>query len=441
MSGGWPRVLVIGGGLGGLCLAQGLRRAGLDVALYERDRSPDARAQGYRVHIDGRGEAALRACLPPALRRLFRAARGQPSLGATVFVLQDGALRAASTRLFADADRPGLPGPGSAVDRLTLRRVLLADLDGAARFGKEFTRYEQTADGAVRAFFADGTDAVGDVLVGADGVGSRVRRQLLPHAEVADTGVRWLGGKTPLDDDLRAALPPQLGETFAIVPMPAQALTVLFGLVAFRRDPNAAAARLRPGLRFEQTEAYAFWGVLAAPARLGASADALNTMGGPELLRLALALGAGWPAPLRALFERCQPERCFVATVRVARPIGRWRTTNVTLLGDAVHAMPPSGSGANLALADASLLCRGLTAVARRGRPLLDALAQYELEMVRVGFEAVAASTGAAVTLGGLRSGGSGGPGPARVRARRLGCGGRELLVDAPEVRLHPLPD
>ena len=41
------RVLVIGGGLGGLCLAQGLQMAGINVAVYERDRSPEARAQGY----------------------------------------------------------------------------------------------------------------------------------------------------------------------------------------------------------------------------------------------------------------------------------------------------------------------------------------------------------------------------------------------------------
>ena len=54
------RVLVIGAGLGGLCLAQGLCKAGVDVAVYERDAGLAVRTQGHRVHIDSRGEQALR---------------------------------------------------------------------------------------------------------------------------------------------------------------------------------------------------------------------------------------------------------------------------------------------------------------------------------------------------------------------------------------------
>src|SRR5262249_61902763 len=53
--------------------------------------------------------------------------------------------------------------------RATLREVLLEGLDDAVNFGKEFTRYERTQNGKVTAFFKDGTTAVGDVLVGADG--------------------------------------------------------------------------------------------------------------------------------------------------------------------------------------------------------------------------------------------------------------------------------
>jgi 2-polyprenyl-6-methoxyphenol hydroxylase-like FAD-dependent oxidoreductase len=62
------RVAVVGGGIGGLCLAQGLRRSGVDVMAYEQDSGLDKRRQGYRIHLDGRAGRALHACLP---RELF----------------------------------------------------------------------------------------------------------------------------------------------------------------------------------------------------------------------------------------------------------------------------------------------------------------------------------------------------------------------------------
>ncbi|MDQ2882671.1 MAG: hypothetical protein M3Y48_16140 [Actinomycetota bacterium] len=66
-----------------------------------------------------------------------------------------------------------------AVDRITLRQLLLSDLDDTVHFGKTFTHYEQHED-KVTAFFDDGSCATGDLLVGADGAGSAVRQQLTP---------------------------------------------------------------------------------------------------------------------------------------------------------------------------------------------------------------------------------------------------------------------
>ena len=78
--------------------------------------------------------------------------------------------------------------------------------------------------------------------------------------------------------------------------------------------------------------------------------------------------------------------------MRMARPVEHWQTANITLLGDAIHVMPPNGSGANTALRDASLLTRSLIAVANLGTPLYQALNDYESEMVRYGFDALRAS-------------------------------------------------
>jgi choline dehydrogenase-like flavoprotein len=64
-------VIIIGAGTGGLCLAQGLKRAGISVAVYERDRTRADGLQGYRVGIDADGKRALRANLPPELYQTF----------------------------------------------------------------------------------------------------------------------------------------------------------------------------------------------------------------------------------------------------------------------------------------------------------------------------------------------------------------------------------
>jgi monoamine oxidase len=70
------RILIAGGGVGGLALAQALRRGGLDVAVYERDSTPTIRNQGYRIHIDADGNEALRACLPAGVLGLVRDTSG-----------------------------------------------------------------------------------------------------------------------------------------------------------------------------------------------------------------------------------------------------------------------------------------------------------------------------------------------------------------------------
>ena len=59
------KVLIVGAGLGGLCLAQTLRRHDVEVEVFERDTSPWDRPQGYRLHIDSDGVNALYQSLTP----------------------------------------------------------------------------------------------------------------------------------------------------------------------------------------------------------------------------------------------------------------------------------------------------------------------------------------------------------------------------------------
>ncbi len=67
------KVLIVGAGLGGLCLAQALRQHNVDVHIFERDTSLWDRPQGYRLHIGPEGVNALYQSLPPELYHLFNA--------------------------------------------------------------------------------------------------------------------------------------------------------------------------------------------------------------------------------------------------------------------------------------------------------------------------------------------------------------------------------
>lgn len=109
-----PRVAIIGGGLGGLCLAQGLRAQGIPATVYERDPSVLFRRQGYRIHIGPVGAAALRQCLSPALYNLFLATAGGAGRQVTVLTSRLRMLKAFPSELAGD--QVSLP-----VNRLTLR--------------------------------------------------------------------------------------------------------------------------------------------------------------------------------------------------------------------------------------------------------------------------------------------------------------------------------
>lgn len=237
------RVAVVGGGLSGLCLAQGLVRDGVEVAVYERDPAPDTRRQGYRIHLDGRAGRALHACLPPELFALLRATLGAP--GAAVNVV-DQRLRIVHRSPGAPPDPDGDPAAMSApANRQTLREVLTGGLDGVIRYGREVVDVAEEPD-RVTLRFADGSTRDADVLVGADGVGSPVRRRRLPHAQVVDTGARCVYGKTLLTGDSPAPAPAPVADGFTAV-IGAGAIGMALGLVRFPERPDRArSAWARP---------------------------------------------------------------------------------------------------------------------------------------------------------------------------------------------------
>ena len=85
------------------------------------------------------------------------------------------------------------------------------------QFGRTLAGYQITDSGRVRLQFAEGSTDEGDLLVGADGVGSAVRGQLLPHATVKDLGVRCIYGRMTITQTAHALIPDDFNRGFSWV--------------------------------------------------------------------------------------------------------------------------------------------------------------------------------------------------------------------------------
>ncbi|MFG1702170.1 FAD-dependent oxidoreductase [Nonomuraea sp. M3C6] len=362
-------ILVIGGGIGGLALAQGLRKSGLDVTLFERDPSAGHRAQGYRISLKETGVKALRACVPANLFDLAVATSIRP---ATRMIFMDTRLTPAFSKDIPPVEA-GVQGLG--VNRLTLREILMSGLD--VRFEMDYLRYEPLDGDHVRAHFAAGASMDGDLLVGADGVGSRVRKQLLPDAVVDE--LDWaLYGKTPITPELLAATPPELVDSFNRVTSPDHTAISIATCRPFT-PAGEAVARHAPGLEVTDIPGYFSWTMTTKGPRPDGASPA-------ELHRLALDTVNGWHEGVRRIVEQAEPEATFLLRIHSAQRVQPWDEPAVTLLGDAVHSMSPGrGEGANVALRDAQLLSEVLA----EGQPLK---AGYEHRMLDYAFTAVEGS-------------------------------------------------
>jgi 2-polyprenyl-6-methoxyphenol hydroxylase-like FAD-dependent oxidoreductase len=375
--------MIIGGGLSGLCLAQALAHRGLDVAVYERDAGPDVRGQGYRLTIDPVGSRALRACLPSKQYQFLRSTAGKTErTGAFIFLDE----RARELHRFQfDAEHNEHQGLISGqVDRETLRRGLLSGIGEHVHFGKMFSRYEERGDRIV-AWFEDRSSVEVDVLVGADGANSDVRRQRFPNLNPQYTGNAAIFGRTWVGNVSLPTLQRFL-DAGGITALGPHRRAVFCTTMRFREDPVLAAARL--GLEVGQISAkdYMMWAVGFRASRFGDQASA--SLDPTTLHNIAMDEIDLFHQDFRTLVEHSETADAILVPIRAMPRLRRQRASRVTLIGDAIHAMPPFGAhGANTSLKDSQVLAAALSgSTASSAR---SAIAAYESDMLVYGYKAV----------------------------------------------------
>jgi 2-polyprenyl-6-methoxyphenol hydroxylase-like FAD-dependent oxidoreductase len=218
----------------------------------------------------------------------------------------------------------------------------------------------------------------------------------LPRATLRDSGILGIAGKIPLTDANRHLLPEKIFNGISMVMAPRGFFSIIHVMEFPWRDqqPHVSAAQSDagmlahwPGLLFDNTRDYMMWGMGGATHNLPAN---LLDLRGEELLDVALQATRSWSPIFRELQRQTDPSTCFPLNIRTSERPAPWPSSNVTLLGDAIHTMTPGrGVGANTALRDAELLCGQLVAARDGHLALLDGIAAYETEMRDYAFAAV----------------------------------------------------
>ncbi|MDR7152616.1 2-polyprenyl-6-methoxyphenol hydroxylase-like FAD-dependent oxidoreductase [Hydrogenophaga palleronii] len=311
------RILIVGGGFSGMSAAIQLRRQGHAVDLVEID--PGWRSYGAGISLGG---ATLRAFRTLGILDAFLA-QGNAADGVQLFLPQGPKVADLPTPRIAGPDVPG----GGAIMRPVLARIL-ADATRASgtqvRLGCTFTSIEQDADG-VEVSFTDGSRQRYDLVIGADGLYSKVREAMFPQAPK----------------------PQYSGQAVwrAVLPRPPEIATATMWM----------GPRIKPGVNpVSKTEMYLF---VTEPRPTNEHVD-------PATFATHLrSLLTDFPAPaLQAIREQIGPNSQIVYRplegLLMPRP---WSSGRVVLIGDTVHATTPHlASGACIGIEDALVLAEEL---------------------------------------------------------------------------------
>jgi 2-polyprenyl-6-methoxyphenol hydroxylase-like FAD-dependent oxidoreductase len=301
------KIAIIGGGIGGLCTALALVRAGFEPEVYEQ--APALLEVGAAI-----------AVWPNAMRVLQKLGCGDEILKRAGIIRQvrwldyDG-------KIFRHIDFPETDAPAIALHRADLQRTLLQALpEKLVWLGKKFEGY-QNEDGALRASFADGATVSCDVLIGADGLHSRAREQALGDGPPIFRGYTVWRGITPsTPDELKPSTAMEIfgrGQRFGIGPV---------GLG-------------RTG----------WWATANEPEETLEDAS--------EHQSKLLSLFDGWYSPVLELIKATPSTAILRNSTYDRPPVRKWNDGNIILIGDAAHPTTPNlGQGGCMAIEDAAVL-------------------------------------------------------------------------------------
>jgi len=323
-------VAIVGAGPAGATLARLLQTRGYDVKVFERDASPTSRSQGGS--LDLRKNAGQRAIEQAGLMEEFRRASRDD---AKAFKMLDSHRRphpAGEGGTHEDA--------GPEIDRGDLRRLLLDSLaPGTVAWGHLVKDVHPEADGRWRLEFDEQSAVTADLVIGADGVGSRVRPQLTT-VRPRSVGMTMLAAVIRKELWRGTELSDLLGE----------------GSVMFADHDQTIFVQ-----RCNRDLILLYYSMVVAPDWPKSAGFSLDDT--QAVLDAVTAAYRAWPPELITMLTQVDGKfHCW--PLSVLPPDYSWETRpGLAMVGDASHAMPPfTGKGVNLALLDALELADGLVA-------------------------------------------------------------------------------
>ena len=317
------KVLVIGGGIGGLTLALSLKKAGIPCAVYEARDYGQGIGAGFNIAPNGMHILGTLGLAEKVI------ARGS--------VVKEHWFRSVKGKVIAHM-RNGKPErytqPGVSLSRTAVYEVLT---DEIREQGVEI-HYSKKLSGItdeglqVIAHFTDGSTAAGAVLVGADGIHSRTRALTFPEApQPVYSGFVGMGGFVATE-----SIP-------TVTSVDEHSITYIPGSVGFFGYTGAGEGQMMWWCNLEAEKPFPDYAVgEVAPAAIC-----------PALLERF----SDYPSPVSDLIR--ESGRAFRLNDLSLERLPAWHSGKVLLIGDAAHAVPSSsGQGASLALEDALYLAQ-----------------------------------------------------------------------------------